>query len=214
MSQIHFGDRSSAMVLKKIGKKLGMIGASLVLMTAQMTPFFVFGGSASANGGDPRTECSLLGLLYLDKIDEINDDNDNDDDADGNYVSDEGYNYYVDVDDNPNPIPSDYTLNPEPKLSGYYDSVSNIDLDSIVHFGKFGNGGGLSHITICYSEVIPEPETGRIEVKKEVDNGDGFVNDSPSSYGFKWGIEAVDSDLLREFGTTSEELSKATGHIQ
>jgi len=45
------------MILKKIGKKLGMIGASLVLMTAQMTPFFVFAPQASATPSDEVTIC-------------------------------------------------------------------------------------------------------------------------------------------------------------
>ncbi len=44
--------RSYQMLLKRIGKKLGLVGASLVLISAQLTPFFVFGGQASAQVTD------------------------------------------------------------------------------------------------------------------------------------------------------------------
>lgn len=64
---------------------------------------------------------------------------------------------------------------------------------------------------LIWNNDCSEPETGYIEVKKEVDLGDGngFVSDNPSLYGFMWGIDQ--ETPLRAFGTTSELLNKADG---
>jgi hypothetical protein len=45
------------MLFNNIGNKLGYVLASIVLLAAQMTPFFVFGGKASADGSGSPVEC-------------------------------------------------------------------------------------------------------------------------------------------------------------
>lgn len=46
--------------------------------------------------------------------------------------------------DNPNPTPDGYDLDPESAARGYYPGFTNMTV-----IAKFGEGGGLSHITIC-----------------------------------------------------------------
>jgi hypothetical protein len=94
------------------------------------------GMASTAMAQNPEAECAAEGLEYLDKIDEIN--------GSGDYTSDEGNAYTVTVTDNPNPTPDSYTLDPDPAASGYYPGYTNI-----TEVAKFGEGGGLSHITIC-----------------------------------------------------------------
>jgi LPXTG-motif cell wall-anchored protein len=57
------------MLLQKITKKISYVVASLVLMTAQLTPFFVFGGQASATSD--VTICHALGQENKDEWQKI-----------------------------------------------------------------------------------------------------------------------------------------------
>jgi hypothetical protein len=117
-------------MLRKVPIYSLLVGLFAVVMLASP-------GSVAA-GTNPTDECDDFGLIPLDKIDGISGSDD--------YTSDQGIIYTVTVTDNPNPTPDTYTVSPDP--SGQYPGFINI-----TQVPKFGEGGGLSHITICGDET-------------------------------------------------------------
>jgi hypothetical protein len=111
-----------------------VIRLAWMVITGVLLGVLVSGSTTVAQ--NPTETCDAEGLAYVDRIDGI--------EGSGTYTSDEGFSYTVTVTDNPNPDPDDYTLDPTPAASGFYPGFTNI-----TEVPKFGQGGGLSHITIC-----------------------------------------------------------------
>jgi hypothetical protein len=181
------------MLIQKISKKLGYVFASLVLMTAQMTPFFVFGGQAGATAPTPSLECGDLLFLAKYELDDNGSFNFTTDDDGQDVVMFSQIVEKEDVDgveegevigfDWDSTVPVDKVV-----VKAGEDNLtqSGNELTSGTYKADFtGNTtSAVSHVTFCYDK---EPDTGSITIKKNA------IDDS--SQVFKFTTTGLDTDV-------------------
>ncbi len=87
----------------------------------------------------------------------------------------------------------------------FFTPFSDLDtLTATTHLygGAKGPGGGLVISDYCPGKV--KEDKGKIKVDKKVDLGNGYIDDSPSQYGFLWGLDAETPE--RAMGTTATDV--------
>lgn len=191
---------------KKIAEKVSQLTMILVLMTAQLTPFFVL--------ASPRVVASVNNSNHVaywcgDYDGGVKFDNNTDDTkeaivADFDILDEEPENNFVNLSSTTKEIKK-VVVNGGGS-DEEYESSPWLELVAPLNTNTQNNEDDtfeISHVIVCYDEIAAP--TGSIKVSKKVDLGQGYVDDNPSSYGFMWGLDGETSD--RTMGSTQEDVA-------